>query len=85
MNDPKTILYYDLKYQQEGKCFVCLTPEWQTRKSLQLHRIVKGKDGGLYEPDNVVLVCNKCHWRIEGIDRSEILVIRKYFNNGDPS
>lgn len=52
-------------YIQEGKCKICGVPEWKIKRSLQAHRIVPGRSGGLYTIDNVILLCNKCHYHAD--------------------
>ena len=58
-------LRWELMYKQEGKCKVCGVEEWRLRKKLQAHRLLKGRNGGLYTVENVILVCHTCHNKIE--------------------
>lgn len=58
-------LRWQLMYLQEGKCKICGIPEWKLKKKLHAHRIIKGKNGGKYQEDNLILVCPKCHYKLE--------------------
>jgi len=44
-------------------CQVCEKTQLQTGK-LQPHRIKRGNAGGLYVPNNILMVCEKCHKRL---------------------
>lgn len=68
-----TLLYRELLFIQKGKCFNCQISEWELKKSLQCHRIIKGKDGGLYTLENTVLLCQKCHIKVD----KNIIQLRK--------
>lgn len=58
-------LYRDILFDQKGRCFKCGVEEWKLKKRLQGHRKIKGRDGGKYIKDNVVLLCQRCHIRID--------------------
>lgn len=60
------------------KCIVSGCPYKVKEKSagLQVHRILKGRDGGKYELSNCVLVCIHHHKTIEGKSLEEILEMR---------
>lgn len=73
----KRALGADVLYRQEGRCYICGIEEWRIKKRLALHRILPGKDGGQYEPDNVMGVCPKCHSRIEGMTAEQIEEVRR--------
>ncbi len=45
----------------DGRCFFC--PE-ATYEALHAHRIVHGKDGGVYHWANLLTVCASCHEKI---------------------
>lgn len=67
---------YATLYQQEGRCYVCSVEEWKTKRRFDAHRVTPGKNGGKYLGDNVILVCRKCHNKIEGMTLEEINTIR---------
>ena len=47
------------------QCYTCGNRPTDLSK-LHMHRVIPGKDGGLYTEDNVVLICTKCHRKMEG-------------------
>lgn len=73
------MLYWRLKKKQQGNCYCCQTPEWEYGRKFDMHRVVKGLNGGEYNEENVVLVCKKCHRKIEGMDRGQIDIVRAFF------
>lgn len=78
MANLKSILYRQLLFEQEGKCFVCGVEEWRLRKRLHLHRIIPNRNGGTYNKENVFLVCYRCHRRCEGMaSREEVIANRE--------
>ena len=44
-----------------SKCSIC---GWD-KANCDIHRIKKGKDGGKYEKENVIVVCPNCHRLLE--------------------
>ena len=58
----------ELMYRQRGRCGNCRKPEWKIKMSLHAHRI---KYDGLYEEDNVILLCPRCHRRVHRDDKNE--------------
>lgn len=65
-------LFADLLYQQEGNCYICGIEQWRIKKTLHAHRIIPGKLGGKYDTTNAILVCPKCHHKIEGLSLQQI-------------
>lgn len=70
-----------LSEQQDGKCVIADCQEepdgyWNgfgvNKPWLLIHRIVPGRLGGTYDPENCVLVCPAHHIPIEGLTRDEI-------------
>lgn len=72
----KTKRYLVQKYGY--KCIVpgCPYKVKNSGNGLHVHRILKGRDGGKYEPDNCVFVCRHHHKTIEGKTLQEILAMR---------
>lgn len=60
-----TTLRYYLRWVQEGCCADCGMEEWRHMRSFEMHRIVPGREGGLYTIYNTKLLCSKCHYRAE--------------------
>lgn len=58
----------DAKVRSEGRCRLCLR-SWTVRRPTR-HRIVMGRDGGRYEPVNVVGLCRPCHSEVDHWDLS---------------
>lgn len=49
-------------------CALCLAvPPFSDGGRCQVHRITRGKDGGLYVPENVIPLCPPCHRGIDGV------------------
>lgn len=57
---------------ESGKCFFCGDEEYCT---LDLHRIIPGKDGGRYTRHNTVCACSNCHRKIHD---GKIKIDRRY-------
>lgn len=49
--------------QAEGKCELC-GQEWR----LSVHHIIPRTDGGLSEPENLIVLCTTCHDEVEDCD-----------------
>lgn len=65
-------LFADLLYKQKGNCYICGIEQWRIKKTLHAHRIIPGKLGGKYNTTNAILVCPKCHSKIEGLSMPQI-------------
>ena len=75
----KTKNYLIKKYGY--KCIITDCP-YKAKKcgnGLHIHRIIKGKDGGKYEPDNCIFVCQHHHKAIEDKRLTEIMAMRCTF------
>lgn len=46
----------------EGKCRICSENNYVL---LDVHRIKPGRDGGKYNPKNVVTLCANCHRKVD--------------------
>ncbi len=75
----KLELFNQLNNEQGGVCVVpgCnyIPSYWwseRNRRSLLLHRVLPGRKGGKYTPENTVLVCVDHHIKIEGKSKQEI-------------
>lgn len=56
-------------------CMGCRYPERKAlQKQLQVHRIISGRKGGLYQLDNVRVLCRSCHSKEEGKVQNESLL-----------
>ena len=69
-------LFADLLYRQEGNCYICGIEQWRIKKTLHAHRIIPGKLGGKYDTTNAILVCPKCHHKIEGLSLQQIKYLK---------
>ena len=49
-----------LKEFVDFRCEICGIEE-NKNNVLTIHRIKRGKNGGLYSLNNIKIVCNKCH------------------------
>lgn len=49
----------DNNIEYADHCYFC-----DTMEDLQKHHIIRVKDGGLNTPENMVLICRKCHNKI---------------------
>jgi hypothetical protein len=47
-------------FKFEGRCALCGIEEWRTRRRLNLSRVIRERDSGLYTSDNVVMLCYRC-------------------------
>lgn len=67
-------------------CEWCLMPKelLPSKQTLEAHHIVRYKDGGGSEQDNILILCTKCHKKVEH-DRTYtghiIEMIKMYKNN----
>lgn len=48
-------------------CQNCKEHEFKVGKLIP-HRIIRGCDGGLYSPNNLLLVCKDCHGLLHGCE-----------------
>ena len=69
-------LRIEVLFQNEGRCYICRIEEWRTKKRLQMHRVICGRNGGAYVPGNVVPLCRKCHTMAEYHTRASIDAMR---------
>lgn len=69
--------------RDHNKCQIC-----NSRNNLHIHHIVKRRNGGDHNPDNLVTLCASCHRHIEigdidyAMDKCFENAKRNYFNNG---
>jgi hypothetical protein len=49
------------KKKNIGKCKFCSCDQYEV---LDIHRIIEGKDGGIYSDWNTVVCCASCHRKI---------------------
>lgn len=61
-----------IKKLVDGSCYFCKESDYDL---LDVHRIIEGKDGGVYCEMNTITVCCKCHRKIHS---GKIVVHRKY-------
>ena len=69
-------LRIEVLFQNEGRCYICRVEEWRTKKRLQMHRVICGRNGGAYVLGNVVPLCRKCHSIAEYHTRASIDAMR---------
>lgn len=62
------------KKKVERCCYLCGENDYCT---LDVHRIIEGKDGGEYTDFNTLTTCVKCHRRIHD---GQIIIDRKYLS-----
>lgn len=67
----KMILRGELLAAANYQCTVCGRMPDDLRH-LHMHRVTPGKNGGLYVAENIVIVCTKCHKRVEGMTWEQI-------------
>lgn len=60
----------------EGQCRICGLQDYAT---LDVHRIIEGKNGGKYSEDNSVCVCAVCHRKIH----AGTIVVDRYYLGSD--
>ena len=63
--DAKNILRKKMLDHCGRKCIVCAVAPDNPSK-LHMHRVIPGKDGGLYVEENIAMLCAKCHRTHEG-------------------
>jgi len=56
----------------KGRCLFCGESRYE---SLQVHRVVPGKDGGRYAEGNVTVLCANCHSQVTA---GRLKVLRLY-------
>lgn len=56
----------------QGKCRICGETDYAT---LDVHRIIEGKNNGKYHYNNTVVLCCKCHRKVH----DNQLTIKGYF------
>jgi hypothetical protein len=62
----------------QGKCYFCDVSDYDC---LNVHRIVPGEKGGVYDDFNTIVVCANCHNLIHS-DEKKIVIDRKYRSTG---
>lgn len=69
--------------RDHNKCQIC-----NSRNNLHIHHIIRRRDGGNHNPENLVTLCGSCHRHIEigdidyAIGKCFENAKRNYFNNG---
>lgn len=61
----KAALRAQMLEKYEHRCYVCLKQP-PAERGLHMHRVIPGKDGGMYVESNIVLLCSRCHRKHEG-------------------
>lgn len=69
----KKLVNKTVKKKFAGKCKFCPCDIYEL---LDVHRIVEGKDGGVYSEANTVVACASCHRKIH----AGLIKIDKYYN-----
>jgi len=54
-----------LREMVENKCQLCNRHEDECGK-LEVHRILRGNQGGKYHPNNILMLCSECHKNLHG-------------------
>jgi 5-methylcytosine-specific restriction endonuclease McrA len=54
-----------MRERQGRRCTYCARHESELGRRLDVHRLVPEDKGGRYEKENVVVVCQSCHLRLE--------------------
>ena len=69
-------LRHSLLSKYNYKCHVCdMRPDSMSK--LHMHRVKPGRLGGKYEEENVVIVCWRCHAKVEGMEWGDIENMRR--------
>lgn len=50
-----------LRKMVDNKCQQCHKTQLELNEKLQIHRIIRGSSGGLYTPNNILILCKSCH------------------------
>jgi hypothetical protein len=74
MSKPRKLVNKKSKKKFEGKCCFCGEADYAL---LDLHRIVEGKNKGIYSDFNTIVSCSNCHRRVHD---KQIVIDRKYYS-----
>lgn len=53
-----------LREMVNNTCQNCRKTQLELGTKLEIHRIIRGNKGGLYVPNNILVICNSCHKKI---------------------
>lgn len=56
----------------DHQCYICSIQPINLSK-LHMHRVIPGKEGGMYVESNIVILCAGCHSRHEGLSWDDII------------
>lgn len=62
---------------QGKRCWICGMPS-EFKGTLEMHRLIPGREGGSYVMGNVVGLCEECHRTAEGLNAEQLYNLSPY-------
>lgn len=50
-----------LREMVDNSCQNCHKTQLELGNKLEIHRMIRGSKGGLYVPNNILVICKSCH------------------------